>query len=154
MHLDTTLKSLLAAGFALSVTLPVFAAETMDDDPPTDHAGYTQNVSPEIRKSGDARRDDWKVHRPEQRAEKRHAMREHWEKMTPDEHRDIRDAMKEHGQNISSDEREVQRKEMRQHWQNMSLEEREKFKNIMNGTDAISPLSDHTEGLPEKTVPK
>lgn len=152
--MNNTLKSLIATGFAISVTLPVFAADAKGKAAQTDHAGRIKNLSPEEHNDREWMREEWKNMTPEQRTKKRSAMREHWENMPAEERRDMRDQMKENWQKMSPEERDARRNEMREHWQNMSPEEREKFKNVINGTDAISPIYDHTEGLSDHVVPK
>jgi hypothetical protein len=150
IHMNNALKSLIAAGIAVSVTLPVFAAEPVPADP----AGHMQNLPPDERKASAWMREEWQKSSPEQRAEMRRAMREHWESMSPQERRDMREKMKEHWQAMSPQEREARRNEMREHWQNMSPQEREKFKNDLRGNGESPPFLDHTDSQTETPMPK
>ncbi len=128
MKLNPLIQSLVAAGLAISISLPAWA----------DPSDSNQRLTPAERS---VMREKWQNMTPEQRSERRQSMREHWKNMPPEERRDLREKMRDRWEKMSPEDREARRGEMRQRWEKMSPEDREQFRNDLGGSTRGRPDS-------------
>lgn len=115
------LAKLLAAGFALSLSLGAMAAD----------APVTETPAMPAHEGHGAMHEEKQQMTPEQRAERRRQMREQYEKFPPEERARLRDEMRKKRDSMSPEQREARRREMRERWEKMSPEEREKMREKM-----------------------